>query len=69
MAYSSGGNGSILFIEVADMPGDGKVQLTGRLGDVLKAILLRSAAWLRRVVAPGSCRARSRVPYGSSMRR
>ncbi len=36
VAYSSGGAGSILFIEVADMPGTGSVQLTGKLGDVLK---------------------------------
>ena len=36
VAYSTGGQGSILFIEVADMPGNGRVQLTGKLGDVLK---------------------------------
>ena len=40
VAYSSGGQGSILFIEVASMPGPsgGSLQLTGKLGDVLKEI-------------------------------
>ena len=33
VAYSTGTQGSILFIEVADMPGSGRVQLTGKLGD------------------------------------
>lgn len=36
VAYSSGGNGSILFIEVQDFPGSGTVQLTGNLQNVLK---------------------------------
>lgn len=36
VAYSSGGNGSILFIEVQDFPGNGTVQLTGNLQNVLK---------------------------------
>lgn len=36
VAYSSGGNGSILFIEVQDFPGTGTVQLTGNLQSVLK---------------------------------
>lgn len=36
VAYSSGGNGSILFIEVQDFPGNGSVQLTGNLQNVLK---------------------------------
>ena len=31
VAYSTGTQGSILFIEVADMPGSGRVQLTGKL--------------------------------------
>lgn len=36
VAFSISGNGSILFIEAADMPGNGRLQLTGKLGDVIK---------------------------------
>lgn len=47
VAYSSGGQGSILFIEVADMPGDGRVQLTGTLGDVLKESVEVALSWVK----------------------
>ncbi|KAM0323475.1 hypothetical protein ACHAQA_008754 [Verticillium albo-atrum] len=47
VAYSSGGNGSILFIEVADMPGDGRLQLTGKLGDVLKESVEVALSWVK----------------------
>lgn len=47
VAYSSGGNGSILFIEVADMPGSGRVQLTGKLGDVLKESVEVALSWVK----------------------
>ncbi|EFQ30582.1 ATP-dependent protease La [Colletotrichum graminicola M1.001] len=47
VAYSSGGNGSILFIEVADMPGNGSVQLTGKLGDVLKESVEVALSWVK----------------------
>lgn len=47
VAYSSGGNGSILFIEVADMPGNGTVQLTGTLGDVLKESVEVALSWVK----------------------
>ncbi len=47
VAYSSGGNGSILFIEVADMPGVGTVQLTGKLGDVLKESVEVALTWVK----------------------
>ena len=47
VAYSSGGNGSILFIEVADMPGNGRVQLTGKLGDVLKESVEVALTWVK----------------------
>ncbi|EFW98895.1 peptidase s16 [Grosmannia clavigera kw1407] len=53
VAYSSGGNGSILFIEVAAMPaggsggGGGRVQLTGKLGDVLKESVEVALSWVR----------------------
>ncbi|KAL5601071.1 hypothetical protein BROUX41_005900 [Berkeleyomyces rouxiae] len=47
VAYSSGGHGSILFIEVADMPGNGHVQLTGQLGDVLKESVEVALSWVK----------------------
>ncbi|KAK4146771.1 Lon protease C-terminal proteolytic domain-containing protein [Dichotomopilus funicola] len=47
VAYSTGGNGSILFIEVADMPGTGTVQLTGKLGDVLKESVEVALTWVK----------------------
>lgn len=47
VAYSSGGNGSILFIEVADMPGSGTLQLTGKLGDVLKESVEVALTWVK----------------------
>jgi len=47
VAYSSGGNGSILFIEIADMPGKGRVQLTGKLGDVLKESVEVALTWVK----------------------
>lgn len=47
VAYSSGGNGSILFIEVADMPGNGTLQLTGTLGDILKESVEVALTWVK----------------------
>ena len=47
VAYSSGGQGGILFIEVADMPGKGSVQLTGKLGDVLKESVGVALTWVK----------------------
>ncbi|KAL8693701.1 MAG: hypothetical protein Q9218_001502 [Villophora microphyllina] len=47
VAYSIGGQGSILFIEVADMPGTGRVQLTGKLGDVLKESVEVALTWVK----------------------
>lgn len=47
VAYSSGGQGSILFIEIADMPGKGRVQLTGKLGDVLKESVEVALSWVK----------------------
>lgn len=47
VAYSSGGQGSILFIEIADMPGKGRVQLTGKLGDVLKESVEVALTWVK----------------------
>ena len=47
VAYSTGGQGSILFIEIADMPGSGRVQLTGKLGDVLKESVEVALTWVK----------------------
>lgn len=47
VAYSTGGQGSILFIEVADMPGNGRVQLTGKLGDILKESVEVALTWVK----------------------
>ena len=47
VAYSTGNQGSILFIEVADMPGNGRVQLTGKLGDVLKESVEVALTWVK----------------------
>ncbi|TKA33579.1 Lon protease 2, peroxisomal [Salinomyces thailandicus] len=47
VAYSTGAQGSILFIEVADMPGSGRVQLTGKLGDVLKESVEVALSWVK----------------------
>ncbi|KAH7030819.1 lon protease 2 [Microdochium trichocladiopsis] len=47
VAYSTGGNGGILFIEVLDMPGDGSVELTGNLGEVLKESVKVARSWVR----------------------
>ncbi|CAN8103016.1 unnamed protein product [Discula destructiva] len=47
VAYSSGGNGSILFIEVQDFPGSGTVQLTGNLQNVLKESCEVALSWVK----------------------
>lgn len=47
VAYSSGGQGSILFIEIASFPGTGRVQLTGKLGDVLKESVEVALTWVK----------------------
>ncbi|KAF3767406.1 ATP-dependent protease La [Cryphonectria parasitica EP155] len=47
VAYSSGGNGSILFIEVQDFPGAGTVQLTGNLQNVLKESVEVALTWVK----------------------
>ncbi|KAI9675936.1 MAG: hypothetical protein M1829_003174 [Trizodia sp. TS-e1964] len=47
VAYSVGGNGSILFIEISEFPGSGAVQLTGKLGDVLKESVEVALTWVK----------------------
>ncbi|TGZ80857.1 ATP-dependent protease La [Ascodesmis nigricans] len=47
VAYSIGGTGSILFIESSYMPGTGRLQLTGKLGDVIKESVEVALTWVR----------------------
>lgn len=47
VAFASLGQGSILFIEIAEMPGSGRVQLTGKLGDVLKESVEVALTWVK----------------------
>ena len=47
VAFSHAAQGSILFIEIADMPGSGRVQLTGQLGDVLKESVEVALTWVK----------------------
>ena len=46
LAYTSVG-GDILFIEVATMPGQGKITLTGKLGDVMKESARAAYSYVR----------------------
>jgi ATP-dependent Lon protease len=39
--------GDILFVEATAMPGKGKLQLTGKLGDVMKESAQGSLSWVR----------------------
>ncbi|KAF2861002.1 ATP-dependent protease La [Piedraia hortae CBS 480.64] len=47
VAFSSLSQGSILFIEVAEMPGNGQVQLTGTLGGVLQESVHVALSWVK----------------------
>ncbi|PSK59382.1 hypothetical protein B9Z65_3706 [Elsinoe australis] len=47
VAYSTGAQGSILFIEVVDVVGNGGVKLTGKLGDVLKESVEVALTWVK----------------------
>ncbi|ORZ12756.1 ATP-dependent protease La [Absidia repens] len=47
LAYSGSGNGSILFVETSKMPGEGKLQLTGSLGDVIKESAQIALTWVK----------------------
>ncbi|KAI9495639.1 ATP-dependent protease La [Zychaea mexicana] len=47
LAYSQGGMGGILAIEVNQMPGRGKLILTGSLGDVLKESAYIAISWIK----------------------
>lgn len=47
LAYSRGGNGGILFVEVSKMPGDGKLHLTGSLGKVIQESAKLALSWVK----------------------
>lgn len=47
VAYSIGGTGAILFIESSIMPGTGRLQLTGKLGEVIKESVEVALTWVR----------------------
>ncbi|KAG2218486.1 hypothetical protein INT45_011667 [Circinella minor] len=47
LAYSSSGNGGILFIEASKMPGKGDLRLTGSLGDVIKESAHIALTWVK----------------------
>ncbi|KAI9469627.1 ATP-dependent protease La, partial [Zychaea mexicana] len=47
LAYSSSGNGGILFVESTKMPGKGNLHLTGSLGDVIKESAQIALTWVK----------------------
>ncbi|KAI9015854.1 ATP-dependent protease La [Phycomyces nitens] len=47
LAYSGSGQGGILFIEATKMPGTGKLQLTGSLGEVIKESANIALSWVK----------------------
>jgi ATP-dependent Lon protease len=61
--------GEILFIEAAAVPGKGKLQLTGSLGDVMKESAVAALTWLRshseRLADPSAFDFHVHVPAGA----
>lgn len=47
LAYSGSGNGGILFVEATKMPGDGKICLTGSLGNVIQESAQIALSWVK----------------------
>ncbi|CAG8611361.1 7945_t:CDS:2 [Funneliformis caledonium] len=47
LAWSASGSGGILFIEATQMAGKGNLQLTGKLGDVIKESANIALSWVR----------------------
>ncbi|CAG8691492.1 4333_t:CDS:10, partial [Racocetra persica] len=47
LAWTATGSGGILFIEATQMPGKGNLQLTGKLGEVIKESAQISISWVR----------------------
>ncbi|CAG8554945.1 18609_t:CDS:2 [Acaulospora morrowiae] len=47
LTWTAYGSGGILFIEATQMPGKGNIQLTGKLGDVIKESAQIALSWVR----------------------
>lgn len=47
LAYMGSGGGAIMFIEASEMPGSGRLQLTGKLGDVIKESAQIALSWVK----------------------
>ncbi|RHZ45245.1 hypothetical protein Glove_682g46 [Diversispora epigaea] len=47
LSWTASGSGGILFIEATQMPGKGILQLTGKLGDVIKESAQIALSWVR----------------------
>lgn len=47
LAWTASGSGGLLFIEATQMPGKGNLQLTGKLGDVIKESAQIGVTWVR----------------------
>ncbi|KAJ3093032.1 hypothetical protein HK102_012241 [Quaeritorhiza haematococci] len=47
LAWTASGAGGLLFIEATHMPGKGRLQLTGKLGDVIKESAQICLTWVR----------------------
>lgn len=49
--------GEVLFVEASTMPGTGKVQLTGQLGEVMQESVHCAVSWIRaNATAVSACR-------------
>ena len=58
----TGTGGDVLFIEAANAPGDGKLTLTGQLGDVMKESAQIALSYVRAHAADAGDRPRGRQP-------
>lgn len=47
LAYMGSGHGGLMFVEATAMPGTGKLQLTGKLGDVIKESAQLALSWVK----------------------
>ncbi|KAI0220973.1 hypothetical protein L0F63_004427 [Massospora cicadina] len=47
LVYTGSGSGKIMFLEASKMPGDGKLILTGKLGEVLKESAQLAISWVK----------------------
>lgn len=47
LVYTGSGSGKIMFLEASKMPGNGKLVLTGKLGEVLKESAQLAMSWVK----------------------